>query len=116
MNKESISIGALVETLKGMDPVIRKSILRDSGIEIKDPDDELPDIEKAKIYLDCLISAHEQLLLEIQEEYGCNNVNDFLYSEHRGTWIVSFKNDLKDEEFETFEEMMKWLETEGADE
>lgn len=69
----------------------------------------LSDIEKAKIYLDCLISSHEQLLLEIREQYGCNTVKDFFYYEHRGTWVVQFNNNLDDEEFDTFEEMLKWL-------
>lgn len=70
------------------------------------------DIEELKVLMNTLIDSHEQELLEIKEDMGNNNVDDFYYSDHRGTWILTFIVG-DDEEFSSKEEMMEWLRTEG---
>ena len=79
-------------------------------------ENELPDIEKAEIYLNSLIESKKQIITELEDLYGVNNVKDFFYSEHRGAWIVLFKNDIEDQEFDIFAGMMEWLQTEGNEE
>lgn len=75
----------------------------------------LSEIEKAKIYLNGLIESHEQEILEIQENYSATNIKDFFYSEHRGTWVMQFKKG-EDMEFDTKDDLMKWIAAENADE
>jgi hypothetical protein len=113
--KESISIGALVETLRDMNPTIRTAILRDAGIELKDSD-EISDEEKAKIFISCLLDSYDQELLEIKEEFGAPNVKGLFYSEHRGTWVLQFKNGIEDSEFDTKAHMIEFIKTESQEE
>lgn len=58
--------------------------------------------------------SHRQELNELQEIHGAKNVTDFFYSEHRGSWILKFKEG-EDQEFDTKQEMIQWIITEGDD-
>lgn len=49
---------------------------------------------------------YHQELEELRERF--NNVTEFYYSTHRGTWILSFKKG-EDQEFDTKAEAYQWL-------
>lgn len=64
-----------------------------------------------KMYRDACVDSHQQELKELKDQYGINNVKDFYYSNHRGTWILCF-HEGADQEFDTKEELITWLTTE----
>lgn len=65
-----------------------------------------------KIYRQSCVDSYEQENAEVVERFS--NIEDFYYSPHLGVWILKFKIG-EDQEFETKQEMMDWLESEGQD-
>ena len=63
------------------------------------------------MYRQACVDSHEQELTEIRD--WANNVKDFYWNEHRGTWIVQYKNGLEDDEFDSKDDMMKFLESDS---
>lgn len=63
------------------------------------------------IFRDSCIASYKQEMREIEELYP--NVDDIFYSEHLGAWIVTYKNGLDDDEFETKADALEFLRTES---
>jgi hypothetical protein len=114
--KESISIGAIIETLIDMDKTLLASVLKDAGISMQETGDGLSDEEKAKIVIECLIASHEQEILEIKEAFGATNIKGFFYSEHRGQWALQYNNGLTDDEFDTKAGLIEFIKSESQSE
>lgn len=69
--------------------------------------------EEKEMILVSIFAGHFQEIDELREKWGCNNVEDIFYSEHRGNWIMTFKSG-NDQEFDTKEEAIEWIKMESA--
>lgn len=57
------------------------------------------------------MDSYKQEMREINE--WAPNIEDLYYSEHLGVWIVTFKNGLDDNEFDTKEEALEFFRQES---
>lgn len=64
-----------------------------------------------KTLLVALTASYIQEMAEINDY--APNVEDIYYSEHLGSWIITFENG-DDQEFETKEEAIAWIKAEST--
>lgn len=67
--------------------------------------------EEKRIFRRTLEASYRQEIEELNE--WAPNVEDVYYDDHRGTWVVTYKNGLEDDEFDTKEELYSYLNLEA---
>lgn len=65
-----------------------------------------------KLFRESVEAGYRQEMAEINEY--APNVEDIYYSDHLGVWIVTYKNGIEDDEFDTKEQALEFIRTESA--